>query len=145
MSPGLSLTGYQYSFSARIGAKLRVHYSDVIMGMMASQITRLTTVYSTVYSGTDQRKHQSSVSPVFVRGIHRWPLNSPHKWPVTRKMFPFYDVIMGNWNHLRRVTRATAWCKFVWIWNANFLHTLLNMSGLIYKCDKNMFSSTLGI
>ena len=47
-----------------------------------------------VYSGTDQRKHQSSASLAFVRGIHRSPVNSPHKWPVTRKMFPFDDVIM---------------------------------------------------
>ena len=49
---------------------------------------------SPVYSDADQRKHQSSASLVFVRGIHRWPVNSPHKWPVTRKMFPFDDVIM---------------------------------------------------
>ena len=42
----------------------------------------------------DQRKHQSSASLAFVRGIHRWPVNSPHKWPVTRKMFPFDDVIV---------------------------------------------------
>ena len=47
-----------------------------------------------VYSGADQRKHQSSASLAFVRGIHRWAVNSPHKWPVTRKMFPFDDVIM---------------------------------------------------
>ena len=40
------------------------------------------------------RKYQSSASLAFVRGIHRWPVNSPHKWPVTRKMFPFDDVIM---------------------------------------------------
>ena len=64
------------------------------MGAMASQITSLTTVYSTVYSDADQRKHQSSASLAFVRGIHRGPANSPHKWPVTRKMFPFHDVIM---------------------------------------------------
>ena len=51
-------------------------------------------VYSTVYSDTDQRKHLSSVSLAFVRVIHRWPVNSPHKGPVTRKMFPFDDVIM---------------------------------------------------
>ena len=70
------------------------HYSDVIMGMMESQITSLTIVYSTLYSGTDQRKHQSSTSLAFVRGIHRWQLNSPQKWPVTRKIFPFDDVIM---------------------------------------------------
>ena len=72
------------------------HYGDVIMGTIASQITSLTIVYSTVYSGADQRKHQSSASLAFVRGIHRWPVNSPHKWPVTRKMFPLDDVIMTN-------------------------------------------------
>ena len=65
------------------------HYNDVIMSTTASQITSLTIVYSTVYSGADQRKHQSSASLAFVRGIHRWPMNSPHKRPVTRKMFPF--------------------------------------------------------
>ena len=64
------------------------------MGPMASQITSLTIVYSTVYSGADQRKHQSSASLAFVRGIHRGPVNYPHKWPVARKMFPFDDVIM---------------------------------------------------
>ena len=48
----------------------------------------------TVYLGADQRKHQSSASLAFVRGIHRWPVNSPHKGPVTRKMFPFDDVII---------------------------------------------------
>ena len=71
-----------------------MHYNDGIMGAVASQITRLTIVYSTVDSGADQRKHQSSTSLAFVRGIHRGPVNSPHKWPVTRKMVPFDDVIM---------------------------------------------------
>ena len=42
------------------------------MSKMASQITRLMIVYSTVYSSADQRKHQSSASLAFVRGIHRW-------------------------------------------------------------------------
>ena len=46
-----------------------------------------------VYSGADERKHQSSASLAFVLGIHRWPVNSPHKGPITRKMFPFDDVI----------------------------------------------------
>ena len=69
-------------------------YNDVIMGMIASQITSLTIVYSIVYSDADQRKHQNSTSLAFVRGIHRGPVNSPYKWPVTRKMFPFDDVIM---------------------------------------------------
>ena len=62
-----------------------VHYDDVIMGAIASQITSLTIVYSTVYSGSDQSKHQNSASLAFVWGIHRGPVNSPHKWPVTRK------------------------------------------------------------
>ena len=70
------------------------HYSDVMMGAMAFQITSLTIVYSAVYSGADQRKHQSSASLAFVRGIHRSPVNSPHKCPVMRKRFPFDDVIM---------------------------------------------------
>ena len=64
------------------------------MGMMASQITSLVIVYSTIYSGADQRKHQSSASLAFMRGIHQWLVNSPHKGPVTRKVFPFDDVIM---------------------------------------------------
>ena len=64
------------------------------MGTMASQITSLIIVYSTVYSDADQRKYQSSVSLAFVRGIYRKPVNSQHKWQVTRKMFPFDDVIM---------------------------------------------------
>ena len=61
---------------------------------MASQITSLTIAYSTVYSGPDQRKHQSSASLAFVRGIHRGPVGYPHKGPVTRKMFTFDDAIM---------------------------------------------------
>ena len=69
------------------------------MGSIASQITSLTIVYSTVYSDAVQRKHQSPASLAFVRGIHRRPVrspvNSPHKWPVTRKMFPFDNVIMN--------------------------------------------------
>ena len=64
------------------------------MGAVASQITNLTIVYSTVYSGPDQRKHQSSATLAFVREIHRGPVNSPHKWPVTQKMSRFDDVII---------------------------------------------------
>ena len=70
------------------------HYNDVVIGAIASQITGLTIVYSIVYSDADQRKHQSSASLAFERGIQRRPVNSPHKWPVPRKMFPFDDVIM---------------------------------------------------
>ena len=72
-----------------------LHYNDVIMNTMASQITSLTIVYSTVYSGADQRKHQSSASLAFVWGIHR---------SVTRKMFSFDDVIMRMYSSVNRVT-----------------------------------------
>ena len=68
--------------------------NDVLMSSLASQITSLTIVYSHVYSRADQRKYQSSAPLAFVWGIHRWPVNSPHKGPVTRKRFPFDDVIM---------------------------------------------------
>ena len=64
------------------------------MGTIASQITSLTIVYPNVYSEADQRKHQSSASLAFVWGIHRGPVNSLHKWPVTLKMVPFDHVIM---------------------------------------------------
>ena len=63
---------------------------------VASQITSLTIAYPTVYSGADQRKHQSSASLAFVRGIQRGPVNSPHKLPVTRKMFP---LMTSSWKN----------------------------------------------
>ena len=66
---------------------LSFHYSGVMMSAMASQIISLKIGYSIVYSGADQRKYQSSASLAFVREIHRWSVNSPHKGPVTRKCF----------------------------------------------------------
>ena len=72
------------------------HYCDVLMGNKASRITRLPIVSSTIYSSSDQRKHQSSASLAFVWRIHWWPVNSPHKSSVTWKMFPFDDVIMRS-------------------------------------------------
>ena len=71
-----------------------------------SQITSLTIDYSTIYSDADQSKHQSSASLAFVRGIHRGPVNSLHKWPVTRKMFPFDDVIMKQ-----KQLHSLPWCS----------------------------------
>ena len=82
--------------------------NDVIVGTIASQIISLTIVYSTVHSDAYQRKHQSSASLAFVRGIRRGPVNSPHKWPVTRKMFPCDDVIMKYCIH-RAITRELKW------------------------------------
>ena len=63
------------------------------MGTMASQITSLTSVYSTVYSDADRRKHQSSASLTSVGEIRRGPVNPPNKWPVARK-----KVSIG-WRH----------------------------------------------
>ena len=69
------------------------HYNDVIMSAIASQMTGVSIVCSTFGSGADKKKHQSSASLAFVWGIHRWPVNSPHKRLVTRKMFD--DVVMA--------------------------------------------------
>ena len=85
MRMGIHLTSHTIVFR---------HYNDVTMSAIASQTTSLTIVYSTVYSDAHQRKDQSSASLAFVRWIHRRPVNSAHKEPVTRKMFPFDYVIM---------------------------------------------------
>ena len=75
---------------------ITIHYSDITLSSMASQITGMSTVCSNVCSGAHQRKHQRSAPLAFVRGIHRWPKVSPHKGPVTRKMFPIW------WRHHAR-------------------------------------------
>ena len=101
------------------------------MSAMASQITSLTIVYSTVNSDTDERKHQSSASLAFVRGIHRGPANYPHKGPVTRKMFPFDDVIMKNQMNVPGIfDRCAAFMMDSSIWRLEIRLTLcvLNFS-----------------
>ena len=75
---------------------IAAHYSGVIMIAMASQIIGFSIICSTVCSGADQRKHQSSFSLTLMKIIHRWPVNYSHKEPVTRKMFPFDDVIIPS-------------------------------------------------
>ena len=94
------------------------HYNDVIMNAVASQIIGLTIVYSTVYSGADQRKHQSSASLAFVRGIHRRPMNSPHKGPVKGVL---WDIATKTYPNLNGgVIKPHGWvitCNwFMWIW-----------------------------
>ena len=93
---------------------------------MASQIIRVFIVCWTVCSGADQRKHQSSASLAFVRGIHRWPVNSPHKRPVTRKLLIFDDVIMNCaiFNHIimhgwypAHCLTMVAICFQRWLWS----------------------------
>ena len=98
--------------------KHSIDYDDVIMDTMASQITSLTIVYSIVYSGIDQRKHESSASLAFVWGINRGPANSPHKGPVTWKMFPFDDVIM--WPVIRD-TMTVIWRRRNEVWKKRCL------------------------
>ena len=87
-----------------------------------------------LYSGEVQRKHQSSASLAFVRRIHRWLVNSPHQWPVTRKMFPFDDVIMScsNEGHMTDSTCDPKWPMFIWmVPNPKWLWwlTILSRSG----------------
>ena len=79
------VTGPTGNSPQKIVSRKMFPFDDVMLSTMASQITSLTIVYSTVYSGTDQTRHQRSASQAFVMGIHRWPVNSPHKWPVTQK------------------------------------------------------------
>ena len=82
-----------------VGHQIATYYNDVIMGAMASQIPSLTIVYSSVSSGADQRKYQNSASLAFVRGSSPVTgVNSSHKGPVTRKKFPFDDVMMNHDN-----------------------------------------------
>ena len=92
------------------------------MDAIASQITTLTIIYSIVYSDADERKHQSSASLAFVRGIHRGPMNSPHKWPVTRKMFPFDDVIMSSETHPGKLPGSSLMCSLNNFTNGNRAH-----------------------
>ena len=95
----------------------KFHY--VITSAMASQITGISIVYSTVCSGADQRKHQSSAPLTFMMGIHRWSVNSAHRGPVTRKMFPFDDVMVYKyvgWNrHIpHRSNYKSNWTIVTW-------------------------------
>ena len=113
------------------------------MSAMTSQTSDVSIVYTTVCSGTDQRKYESSASLAFVRGIHHWPVNSPHKGPVTRKMFPFDNVIMASryecWEH----TALTHFCDL--FFSAGF-HTCLNSCELSHPaCVGVQFSSLTNV
>ena len=79
------------------GESPKLHYSDVIMSMMASQITSVLIVYSTICSGQIKENIKAPCHwPLWGEfASDRWPVNSLHKGPVTQKMFPFDDV-MGS-------------------------------------------------
>ena len=111
--------------------------NDVIMSAMASQITSLTIVYSTVYSGGDQRKHQNSASLAFVWGFHRWPVNFPDEGSVTRRMFPFDDVIMWfSWDLIfaERNNIRTLRCTLCSILGSTF-ESVMRSCRIIYDTD----------
>ena len=108
------------------------------MGTVASQITSFTIVYTTVYSDADQSKHQSSASLAFVWEIHRGPVNSPHKWPVTRKCFHLMtsscQVTKINW-------LVALWGQTSMLSTIHFpLDTIVNLVTLMWirvsQCDK---------
>ena len=83
------------------------HYSDVIMSTKASQITGVSIVYATISSGADQRKHnESPASLVFVMGIHRWPVKSPHKGPCNAENVSIW------WHHHNN--HRFYWNKIKW-------------------------------
>ena len=71
--------------------KFHLHYSHAMISAMAASQNNSVSI---VCSSADQRKHQSSMPLALVRGIHRWPDDSPDEGPITRKMVPFDDVIM---------------------------------------------------
>ena len=82
------------------------YYNDVIMSVTASQITSFTIIYSTVYSGTHQRKHQCPASLAFVRGIHRWSLNSPTKGQQRGKCFHLMTSSSFHSSHFKCLYRT---------------------------------------
>ena len=120
-----------------------MHYTDVTMSPMASQITNLGIVYSTIYSGSDQRKYQSSASQAFVRRIHRGPVNSPHKRAVTRKMFSFDEVIMeeqGKSEGFESCDRPIVRKRPIWVKIGDVLSRVtLKFDGWPWKTIGNLF------
>ena len=94
------------------------HYSD-------NEIISLTIVYLTIYSGADQRKHQSSASLSFVRRIHRWPVNSPYKGPVTRTIFPFDNVIMPIYFRLYDISKLISLSSVGHIYTHTHIHVYM--------------------
>ena len=111
----LPLQGFQHTIE-RLSTRPIIRDNGVIISAMVSQISSITIVYSTVYS----RRRSKEISklkalrhwPLWGE-IHRWPVNFPHKGPVTRKKFPFDDVIM----HACIVSTCILGCVCDWIGN----------------------------
>ena len=113
---------------------LSIQYGEVIIRVMASWITSLTIVYWTVYSGPDQRKCQSSTLLAFVRGIHQWPANLPHKGPVMQKVFPFDDIIMNitkpQWGNIFKLDITCYVKDDIW----SYINQCNNESYILFSC-----------
>ena len=127
------------------------HYSDVIMKAMASQITSVSIVCSTVCSGIDKRKHQGPASLAFVRGLRSLVDSRGHEGPVTRTMFPFDDVIMMS--HGGNLHSQYTFIKPFppQMWNSIFLLIRLVVSVFHFMADTchygvdNCFSATVTV
>ena len=87
----------EFTVDCRVKRVKPGHNSDVIISTMAFQITSVPMVCSIVCSGADQRNHQSSASLAFVKGIDRWPVNSPHKGSVTKENVSIWWRHRGIW------------------------------------------------
>ena len=93
---------------------LPIHDNDVIMSTMASQINSLAIVYSAVYSRRRSKKTSKLRVTRLRVGNLPWPVNSPHKGPVKRKMFPFDDVIMTVYSFQ---DIGHGWGMRCWVWH----------------------------
>ena len=94
------------------------------MNVMASQITSVSIVRSTICSNADQRNHQSSTSLAYVRGIHWWTVDSLHKGPVTWKMFHLMTIMLQE-----KYTCSMFCCGFLSLGTASFFLILQDYSG----------------
>ena len=134
--PGLMAAISQTTFSNAFFMNGNFHYNHVIMSAMASQITSITIVYSTVYS---MRKSKEISKPRVTGLCDRWLVNSPHKGPITRKMFPFDDVIM--WQDSVPVISTMTYCPHVAI---RFRITFTMISWASYQIRKISNSACAG-
>ena len=140
------MTEYRGLCGKSVDNKLRQHYNDVIMSAMASQITRVSIVCSTDGSGVDQRKSHSSTSLAIVQGIHRWPVNSPHKRPVTRKMFPFDDVFMKleqRVNGMPNFGDAPCHATFTRLLLINMIYSLINLPACVVQWNLSVTTTCI--
>ena len=131
------------------------HYIGVTMTTVASQITSLTAVYSIVYWGADERKHQKLRVAGLCTGNSPGPVNSPHKGPVTRKMVPFHDFIMtklaiwsfsafDRYSFVRVIPIclalilfqdiALSLLEFPWRRNTNFIYVYTSNRFIVFPC-----------